>query len=71
MAHPEKGLVSDLKPDEKHRDTKTKRHKGAQKKALDARLCASVSLCLCVFLYSFEFEQSSIARRRWKPFADT
>src|SRR5262249_6544236 len=34
----------DLSGIKKHRDTKTQRHKGAQQK----RLCASVSLCLCV-----------------------
>src|SRR5262245_52790633 len=35
----------------KHRDTKTQRHKGALQR-LAARLCASVSLCLCVHLFT-------------------
>src|SRR5262245_47925533 len=43
------------------KNTETQRHKGTKarsKKALDARLCAFVSLCLCVFPYSFGFEPS-------------
>jgi len=43
----------------KHKDTKTPRHKGALKKNSGARLCALVSLCLCVFsIYAQESQRT-------------
>jgi hypothetical protein len=44
-------MNGEFKAIKKHSDAKTQRHKGALK--LGLRLCASVSLCLCVFPYSF------------------
>jgi hypothetical protein len=41
--------TTSLKRNEKHRDTKTQRHKGTHHAFYCALLCLCVSLCLCVF----------------------